>query len=305
MTLTEPNNWMQDNTSQMTTLDELYADAASRLLSPLPGIKTAHWPMFNLITGGLRPKEYSIICGPTGAGKTTWLANLSAQLLLQQEKHFVASVETGPIDYIARIMSAFARFDMNTGDKVPLERLKKLHSDYESIWRSQNLILSLYENRISCSQLLADLFVAHDKHGCKVAILDNLNFFLEITSAQNERIEMDRVTHELVMFCKQVNMHVIMVMHPKKTDHGRVLSEFDIKGSSTAVQEAHNVFLLNRPSPEQEDMGFKRTQFRELTFRKLRRRGGYEGARIMLQNEGSYYIENAAYDTYNQILKPL
>jgi hypothetical protein len=93
------------------------------------------------------------------------------------------------------------------------------------------------------------------------------------------------------MFCKRIDMHVIMVMHPKKTDNGRVESEFDIKGSSTAVQEAHNVFLFNRPSLEDQKIGFDRQNHRELKIAKMRRRGKYVGRRLMFKNNNTAYIE--------------
>jgi HrpA-like RNA helicase len=281
----------EDSETPMRSLKELGNKAAETLILPYPSIKLPDWTIFNELTGGLRSREYTILCGPTGSGKTTWLANLSMQMLLKRVPHFVASVETGPIDFICRVMSAFARFDMNTGDPVPLEKVKKVRTDYANIFESSDLMLSLYENRISVHQLLRDLIRAHDEYGCKVAMLDNLNFFLEITSAQNERIEMDKTTHELIMFCKQVDMHIIMVMHPKKTDHGRVESEFDIKGSSSAVQEAHNVFLFNRPTEDQQEAGYTEQHFRELKFAKLRRRGKYVGQRILYRNLDSYYHE--------------
>lgn len=285
------DHYGQANTP-MRPLKDLFIKAAEAVMLPYPSIKLPDWSMFNEITGGLRSREYTILCGPTGSGKTTWLANLSMQLLLKRVPHFVASVETGPIDFICRVMSGFARFDMNTGDPVPVDRVKKVRSDYANIFESNDLMLSLYENRISVHQLLLDLRKAHDEHGCKVAILDNLNFFLEITSAQNERLEMDKTTHELIMFCKQVDMHIIMVMHPKKTDHGRVESEFDIKGSSTAVQEAHNVFLFNRPSEEEQEAGYTGQHYREMKFAKLRRRGKYVGKRIIYRSLETYYHED-------------
>lgn len=277
--------------SQMKPLRELFIDAAASVLSPYPSVKLPDWGYFNEMTGGLRSKEYTVVCGPTGSGKTTWLANLSMQLLLKRVPHFVASVETGPIDFICRVMSAFARFDMNTGDPVPLEKVRKLKSDYENIFDSNDLMLSLYENRIPLEFLLRDLEKAHHDHGCKVALLDNLNFFLEITSANEERNEMDRTTHEMIMFCKKIDMHIIMVMHPKKTEHGRVETEFDIKGSSTAVQEAHNVLLFNRPSKQEQDAGYNYQDYRELKIQKMRRRGKNNGKRILYRNIDSYYLE--------------
>jgi twinkle protein len=274
----------------MRPLSEMRVQAHEEMLIPFPSLQLPDWGFFNEATGGLRDKEFSIICGPTGSGKTTWLANLSMQLLMTRTPHFVASVETGPTDFVKRVMSALMRRDLNTGDRVPLALLQQMERDYGNILNTRDLWLSLYENRISVEALMADMERSFSEHGCKVAVLDNLNFFLEITSAQNAIVEMDRVTHELIMFCKRVPMHVIMVMHPKKTDGGRVETEFDIKGSSTAVQEAHNVLLFNRPNKEDQET-YPANTFRELKFVKLRRKGGNVYRRIMYRNVGTYYAE--------------
>ena len=139
---------------------------------------------------------------------------------------------------------------------------------------------------------MADIAASVKLHGSKIAIIDNLNFFLEVTSQQNAVIEMDRVIHELIIFCKQVPIHVIMVMHPKKTDGGRVESEFDIKGSSTAVQEAHNVLLWNRPHPDLIKMGRASEGDRELKLAKMRRRGRYVHRRLIIKaKNGVQYYE--------------
>ena len=226
--------------------------AKVELISPYPSTSITMWPRFTDITGGTSGQEFSILCGATGTGKTTFLANLSMNLLMQKEKHFVASVSTGDTDFVKRVMSAFMEEDLNTGAKISPGKVAEFDKRFGDRFDSDNLMLSLFSNRISLSQLLSDLEIAHVRHGCKIAMLDNLNFFMEMTAEKNAIVEMDRTIHELVMFCKRIDMHVIMVMHPKKTENGRVESEFDIKGSSTAVQEAHNVFLFNRPRDERQ-----------------------------------------------------
>jgi len=133
-----------------------------------------------------------------------------------------------------------------------------------------------------------------ETHGVKVCFIDNLNFFMEVTSAQQSIVEMDRVIHELIMFCKRTPVHIVMVMHPKKTVDGRVESEFDIKGSSTSVQEAQNVILFNRPKEQLIDEGMATWGDRELTIAKMRRRGAAVGAKIILRGiDGVHYKEGA------------
>jgi len=274
----------------MRPIRDIAFEAHSELLSPYPSTPVRLWPNFTKATGGLRAREFTILCGATGTGKTTFLANLSFQLLMQKTKHFVASVETGATDFVKRTMSAMLSEDINTGESLSFERIAQIKHEFDHLLHTDTLMLSLFDNRISCQQLIAELQSAHDVHGCQIAMLDNLNFFMEVTAERNAVVEMDKTVHELIMFCKRIDMHLIMVMHPKKTENGRVESEFDIKGSSTAVQEAHNVLLFNRTA-EEDQAQYPSQRFRELRFAKLRRRGNYVGRRIMFENFGTCYIE--------------
>lgn len=269
----------------------LYADANRDMLLPTPSIALKGFPKLTSMTGGFRPFEFSILCGATGTGKTTLCANISRDLIEQNIPHFVASVETGHLDFIRRVMSAMAGKDWNTGDPVPLEDLKQFHAKHGHLFMSEALQLSLYDNRISVEILMADIawMVKHKK--IKVAIIDNLNFFLEVTRASDQIIEMDRVIHELIIFCKRVEVHLIMVMHPKKTESGRIESENDIKGSSTANQEAHNILLWNRPHPDLIKANIAGPGDRELLIAKMRRKGKYVRRRLIM-----HPIDGVAYN---------
>lgn len=275
---------------QSLNMREVYKTAIMELAKPFPAIGLQDWQLFTTMTGGFRTREFSILCGSTGAGKTTFLANLSAQLLRQGTKHFVMSVETGHTDFMKRILSVMAGQDLNTGDPVSADLISKVHMQNAQYLESDTIEFSLYENRIPVEQLMHDIRFMVDK-GCKIAMLDNLNFFMEVTSASNSVVEMDRVVHELIVFCKQVDVHIIMVMHPKKTQSGRVENEFDIKGSSTAVQEAHNIFLFNRPKPDDVKSSLREVYQRELTLNKMRRRGKYVGHTIILDSVNTRYVE--------------
>lgn len=270
---------------------QVYLDAIRELKTPYPAIGLPDWSYFTKITGGLRAREFSILCGSTGSGKTTFLANVSAQLLKQGTKHFVMSVETGHTDFMKRVMSVLHGRDINTGEAVSVDEIARIHMASARYLEADTIEFSIYDNRVPVEQLLHDLRAMHDLRGCKVAMIDNLNFFLEVTRASDTIVEMDRVIHELIIFCKQTDMHVIMVMHPRKTDGGRIESEFDIKGSSTAVQEAHNVFLFNRPRPEDIESGKRDRTDREVKFAKMRRRGPFVGCELIFDGRNTVYSE--------------
>jgi twinkle protein len=270
---------------------EVYLEAQRELAKPYPSVKLNDWPHWNEFTGGFRPREFTVFCGPTGAGKTTFLANLSAQLLKQGDRHFVMSVETGHTDFMKRIISVLHGDDVNTGDAVPANVLAQIHARNARYLERDTIEFSLYDNRVSVEQLMSDVRFMVEAKGCKIAMIDNLNFFLEVRRASDQIVEMDRVVHELIIFCKQVDVHLIMVMHPKKTEGGRVEGEFDIKGSSTAVQEAHNVFLFNRPKVEDVESGLRSKYDRELKLTKMRRRGHHVGSTLVFKSVGTRYEE--------------
>lgn len=278
--------------SNTRSLRQLTAAATKSMLLPIPSIRISRFPQLDKITGGFRPSEFTILCGATGVGKTTLCANLSAALIDEKVPHWIASVETGPEDYIRRLFSVYANQDLNTGEPADADTVEKVFYSNEDKFASDHTRLSLYEDRFSVEQLMSDLDFEIQNHKIQVAIIDNLNFFLDVTSADKTIVEMDRVIHNLIIFCKTRPVHIIMVMHPKKTDHGRVLSEFDVKGSSTAVQEAHNVLLFNRAGEDLIKDGRASRTDRELMIAKMRRRGLYVGSRLVLKSDnGVSYSE--------------
>lgn len=254
------------------------------------------WPLFTKMLGGLRPNEFSIISGPTGAGKTEILTNISYQLLGQGVKQFVASVETGSEDYGYRLMGAASGIDGEALDALSIEELKAIKTSYDYLFENDNLYFTRYENRIPHRVLLAELLYAHETFGIEVALLDNLNFFLNIEDAKSQLVTMDKAIHDFVVFSKRVPIHTMLVMHPKKTETDAVKSVYDIKGSSTAIQEASNVILFNRLEEAQRMHSPKDSNpntCRTLTFQKIRKRGYGKnvGLSILFKYERSRYEE--------------
>lgn len=206
-----------------------------------------HIPGFSRLssaTGGLRPNGFSILCGPTGAGKTTLLANLWMQFRGMNLPTFTAPVENGKEDFMEMLVSIAASKSRLTMSRQDWDYAKSTVAP--ALFSDRNFVFSNHESRLSHLDLLTDIYHAHRTRGVKIALCDNWQFMLDIKSGRDLNFESDKALHEVVVFTKQVPVHIFMVMHPKKTDDERVNSIFDIKGSSTSMQEAHNIWLFNR-----------------------------------------------------------
>lgn len=281
-------NQNEEPPKNISPIIDVYLEALKDAAMPPTGMRVASMPTFDHMLGGFRPREYTIFCAPTGSGKTQWLSCLSANFLKAGHKHFVMSVETGHTDYVQRIMSAMDGFQYNSGEPVPLERLEAFDARFGSFFKTNLAWLGLYENRVPVDELV-NILTKMCAMGYPLAIIDNLNFFMEPQNQRDSIFEMDRVVHELIMLCKRIDIHIIMVQHPKKSETTRITNEFDIKGSSTAVQEAHNILFLNRPDPKDIEDGERSYTDREMLFVKLRRRGQFVGKSMWFKfNNGRY-----------------
>lgn len=275
-------------------INDLLNEAMLDIRNPPEGIAIEGWHDFNEFTGGLRPHEFTIFCGATGVGKSQFLCNIIASLIKQNVKTFCAPVETGAVDFVRRIFSIYGKFDFNTGAAPTLPMLKNLGEvvSENMVAFQDNLRITTYDNRVDVNEMILNLKYMVEVHGVKVALLDNLNFFMKPTKASDAILEYDEVVHNFVMLAKKIPIHIFLVMHPKKTEHGKVMSEFDIKGSSTAVQEASNILLMNRLNKDEIGKDGLTEFHREFVFKKIRRRGFYVGRNFYLFSKNGKYIHH-------------
>lgn len=249
------------------------------------------WGVLTDALGGLRPNEFTILCGPSGYGKTTFLANIAAYMISQQQNVFIASIEIGSDEFAKKMFSAISGIPAN---EIPSDKSRDfLKKNKELFFYNESSSMTKYTSRVNHRHLIYDLYWAFYQNGIKVAFIDNINYLLDMTQARNPIEAMDKAVHEFIVAVKHLDIHLFMVMHPRKANNGddRVDSMYDIKGSSTAIQEAQNVLLFNKLSEGIEppiDNGLPiYTGFcRELTIAKCRYNGRRVGSKII------YYADN-------------
>ena len=161
-----------------TSMNEVFRNSLSELSQKVKTMDVGTWSKFNFFTGGLREKEFTVLCGPTGSGKTTLLANFAVQLVMGMNPIFVASVETGQNDFMRKMISIVTGKDTASGKAFEEEELKLIEQTCGKTFKIRNSVFSNYDSRVSHLKLLCDLYHAHTEHGVKVALIDNLNFLM-------------------------------------------------------------------------------------------------------------------------------
>lgn len=275
-------------------VNDLLPRLKQEVLSPPQGVQLLSWNKFNEYTGGMRMHELSLMTSDTGTGKTTFLANLATQVLLQGHGIYVASVEIGAVAFLLAMISVLAQKDYNTGERFTEQDWARIEREWiPLLLKGGRIVFANHDSKVSPKILCDEMEEANQKWGTKFAILDNFQFFSTVTSADSALMEQDQNIRFFVDHAKRVPMHQFLIVHCRKTqnDNGRVDSLSDMKGSKTLADEAANVFALNRPTTEAIGKGTAYSTDREVKFLKLRRRGKNVGRYVRFYYDDGLYGE--------------
>ena len=78
-----------------------------------------------------------------------------------------------------------------------------------------------------------------------ILCLDNLQFMLSDQALGVQKFDLqDKVISKLRLLATKYNVHIFLVVHPKKVEDDTKLTSGSIYGTSKVTQEADNVFIL-------------------------------------------------------------
>lgn len=203
--------------------------------------------------GGISERGFTVITGPTGAGKTVMVANWFCAMS-RHYNGYVVPIEIGPrawIDTCLSIVAGKVRRSITAKDYSEAARDKA----YMQFFGNKGNILAKHENRLHHIDYLAEVYYHWKTRNIRFAIGDNWDFMMEPATGKDAIAMNDRAMHDMITFHKKVPVHTFMIFHPRKPGgHGseRVESLYDIKGSSTNIQEATNVLIFNRLENENQ-----------------------------------------------------
>jgi twinkle protein len=225
---------------QITSFRELRAEVRKEFADPVVrrGVQSTSLPMLNNIIKGHRRGELSIWTGPTGVGKTTVLSQISLDYCAQGVNTLWGSFEIKNTRLARTMLLQYAGEDFS----------KQLES-FDG-WADKFQTLPMYFLRFFGStdidQVLDAMDYAAYVHDVEHVVLDNLQFML---SGQNkggyDKFDaQDRALSKLRQFATSKNVHVTLVIHPRKEADRSSLGVSSIFGSAKATQEADNVYII-------------------------------------------------------------
>ncbi|KAK5578749.1 hypothetical protein RB653_008422 [Dictyostelium firmibasis] len=228
----------------------------NELKDPLSVIgKQSKWfPSFNKILKGHRKGELTIFSGPTGIGKTSVLSQLSLDFCSQGTRTLWGSFELKVPRLARKMLSQFSNCNL---DKH-VENYQEIADNFSNM----PMYFLRFFGSTQVDKVIDAMEYAVYVQDVEHIVLDNLQFMLGGQAKGIERYEiMDDSIEKLRKFASQKNVHITLVIHPRKQDIDQVLNINDIFGTAKATQEADNVIILQNGKNNSRYLDIKKNRF--------------------------------------------
>lgn len=231
-------------------------------------IKLQTFPRLARLIRGFRLGELTIFTGPTGSGKTTVLSQMSLDYCFQGVKTLWGSFEIKHTR-LARIMiqqvAAQSLFhnEGNEDDSLEVEEESEssdnnqkskfiikedVINQAQKILQNSPIYFMDYFGSTPLETILESMNSAVRDHQIQHIVLDNLQFMLSGQhSGSFDKFDItDRTVSALRNFATNKNVHITLVIHPRKELDDTPLGLASVSGTAKATQEADNVIVLQK-----------------------------------------------------------
>ena len=245
---------------EILTFHELRQEIRNELQNPdqVVGKQFQTLPALNRIIKGHRPGELTVLTGSTGSGKTTLLSQMSIDLCQDNTNTLWGSFEIKNTRLIKKMLTQLVGYEL---DGLPQEHFDAAAERFENL----PLYFMRFYGSTEVDEVLDAMEYAVYAYDVEHVILDNLQFMLsgQGNNSRNNFGKFEAQENALEKFRKFAtanNVHITLVIHPRKEDDDTLLNMSSIFGAAKATQEADNVLILQRMK-EEKFLDVKKNRF--------------------------------------------
>lgn len=188
---------------------------------------------------GHRRGEFTVLTGPTGCGKTTFMSEYSLDLAMQGVNTLWGSFEIRN----ARL----ARTMLQQMAEMPLDEHLEKFDEWADSFEKLPIYYMTFHGQQSVKIVMEAVEHAAYVHDISHVIIDNVQFMMGISEEpkHSDRFwKQDHIISCFRSFATRKNCHVTLVIHPRKERDTEDLTTSSIFGSAKAAQEADNVLII-------------------------------------------------------------
>jgi twinkle protein len=258
---------------------------------PGSGVPYRSLPALQQLLKGHRLGELTVVTGPTGSGKTTLLSQLSLDLCSQGVRTLWGSFEIKNSRLVATMLQQVASGKViSEYDSYLPQLVENTPSPSSSSDHSYDLNGNMYANKkefhkyvqagdvmanlplfflkffgsTDVEQVIDALEYASYVYDIDHVILDNLQFMMSsnLIGRGMERYDIqEKALDKFRTFASKHNVHVTLVIHPRKESEDAPLTLSSVFGSAKATQEADTVFIIQRDRDGMKNIDVRKNRY--------------------------------------------
>ena len=183
----------------------------------------------------IRQHEITILTGSNGSGKTMWLSQVCLNMLMNETKCLIASLEMSPILTVTRMITQKLISPEPTPNYVDefIDEMK------------DKLYIYNQTGVTTTEQMYAMVEYAYNILDCKIIVIDSLMKMSDI--AEDNFDKQKKFIDYLSSLCRQYPIHIFVVAHTRKLqDFYAQPTKNDIHGSNHIANLADNIIAVWR-----------------------------------------------------------
>mmetsp|Transcript_68417 Transcript_68417/g.190188 ORF Transcript_68417/g.190188 Transcript_68417/m.190188 type:complete len:358 (-) Transcript_68417:362-1435(-) len=204
-------------------------------------------PELTKVIKGFRKGEMALVTGPTGVGKTTLLSQMSIDVARQGVNTLWGSFEVKNTRLVKKMLQQYhgnALIKPGTADVI--DGIHAVADQFQQL----PLYFMTFHGGSEVDQVIDAMDFAVYAYDVEHVIIDNLQFMLSRLGRRsggdfNSRFDQqDLAIEKFRRFATDKNVHITLVVHPRKEDEGVRLGLSSVFGSAKATQEADCVLII-------------------------------------------------------------
>lgn len=269
-----------------------FADASALLLDQLENgtdeLEGFPWPWDNMtnVVGKLIPGRVVELCGAPGQGKTTASIQVAVNLAgYENIPSLVCCLEMTPADLTKFVIQQIATVEEEDIRPDTVEH----YLDECGNWP---LFFQFHDEFVTIDAVLETLTEAYKRFGIKFCVVDNLHLLAR--AADDELREQGRISRQLKLWAVRYNVAVILIVHPRKGQEGRLETLGDIRGNAAVAADADTALTMWRQNLQPRTEADLLSQDDQPLFHPvtcfLQTKGRFKSGagKVWLFNEGQY-----------------
>lgn len=205
------------------------------------GISTG-WLKLDRLIGGLRLGEITVISADTGAGKTTFCANLMHNVAVRKAGIWINSYEIHHHTFLRKFASIVLRKPLKL--QAFDEESKKSFLNWS---KNHECYINIFKDKTDLVTLRKQIELASLAYQAKYILIDHLDYIHAAGSKPTTLENIDDAMREIHTLAMEFQVCIILVVHPRQSsDPMKEITMSDLKGSSSIKQYADNIITLTR-----------------------------------------------------------